>query len=237
MMVPVSAATASRRAVVVLAIAAVAVLVGAGAAQAHSTLVSTDPVDESTVATAPERVTLTFNEPARSLGTEVVVTAPDGRTVSTGDPVLDGSTVSQAVAGALPAGAYTVTWRVTSADGHPLEGVLSFTATGATTVGGGPAAAVSPTPTPTPASTPTPTPSTSAPSATASIGPVTRAGGTEIGPVVTDQDADGDDWSTGTGLAVAGGSALVGLLVVVGIAFLWRRRRRRRAPRSRSARV
>ena len=235
MMVPVSVAIASRRAVVVLAIAAVAVLVGAGAAQAHSTLVSTVPVDGSTVATAPERVNLTFNEPARSLGTEVVVTAPDGRTISSGDPVLDGSSVSQAVAGALPAGAYTVTWRVTSADGHPLEGVFSFTATGATTVGAGPAATVSPTPTPT--SAPAPTPSTTPPSGTASIGPVTRAGGTEIGPVVTDQDADGDDWSAGTGLAVAGGAALVGLLVVVGIAFLWRRRRRRHAPRSRSARV
>ncbi|CAN5269814.1 hypothetical protein BH11ACT1_BH11ACT1_28420 [soil metagenome] len=233
MMVPVSAATASRRAVVVLAAAAVALLVGAGAAQAHNTLVSTDPVDGSTVATAPERVTLTFNEPARALGTEVVVTAPNGTTVSTGDPVLDGATVSQAVAGALPAGAYTVTWRVTSADGHPLEGVISFTATGATTVGTGPAAAASPTPTPTPA--PTPTPSTTALSATASIGPVTRAGGTEIGPVVTDQDADGDDWSLGTALSVAGGAALVGVLVVVGFVLL--RRRRTHAPRSRSARV
>ncbi|NMM30399.1 MAG: copper resistance protein CopC, partial [Cellulomonas sp.] len=100
----------SRRAVVVLAVAAVAVLVGPGGAQAHNTLASTDPVDGSTVVATPARVTLTFNEPARSLGTEVVVTAPDGTTVSTGEPVVDGTTVSQAVAGSLPAGVYAVTW-------------------------------------------------------------------------------------------------------------------------------
>ncbi|HEX5331196.1 MAG TPA: copper resistance CopC family protein [Cellulomonas sp.] len=225
-----SAATASRRAVVIFAVAAIAVLVGAGAAQAHNTLVSTDPVDGSTVATAPAHVTLTFNEPARSLGTQIVVRAPDGRMVSTGDPVLDGATVSQGVAGALPAGTYTVTWRVTSADGHPLQGVLSFTAAAATTAGAGPAA----TPAPTATSTPTPTPSTAAPSATASIGPVARAGGTEIGPVVTDQDADGDDWSL-SALAVAGMAALVLVLVVVGALLL--RRRRAHALRSRSARA
>ncbi len=44
-------------------------LLGAGAAQAHNSLQSTDPADGSTVATAPERVTLTFDEPAQSLGT------------------------------------------------------------------------------------------------------------------------------------------------------------------------
>ncbi|WP_158274488.1 copper resistance CopC family protein [Cellulomonas sp. WB94] len=225
-----SAATASRRAVVVLALAAVAALVGAGAAQAHNTLVSTDPVDGSTVAVAPPRVTLTFNEPARSLGTEVVVTAPDGTTVSTGDPVVDGAAVSQDLSGALPAGAYTVTWRVTSADGHPLEGVLSFTATGATTVGG--AAAVTPTPSPTPTSTPTPTPSTTAPAATASIAPVAPAGGAEIGPLVTDQDADDD--GTLSGVVVAAVAAVVLVLVVAGTVLV--RHRRARALRSRSAR-
>jgi methionine-rich copper-binding protein CopC len=243
MMVPVSAAAVSRRAVVVLAVAAAAVLVGAGAAQAHNTLVSTDPVDGSTIAAAPARVTLTFNEPARSLGTEVVVTAPDGTTVSTGEPVVDGATVSQDVAGSLPAGAYAVTWRVTSADGHPLEGVLSFTATGATTVGGDPAAAVSPTPSPTPiptlASTSTPTPSTTSTTSTtalsgaASIGPVAPAAGAEIAPLVTDQDADGDDGYLSV-VVVAGVAALVGVLVVGAVLL---RRRRAHVLRSRSTRV
>ncbi|NMM17534.1 MAG: copper resistance protein CopC [Cellulomonas sp.] len=215
----------SRRAVVVLAVAAVAVLVGPGGAQAHNTLASTDPVDGSTVVATPARVTLTFNEPARSLGTEVVVTAPDGTTVSTGEPVVDGTTVSQAVAGSLPAGVYAVTWRVTSADGHPLEGVISFTATGstataATATGGDPAAVVSPTPVPTPA--PTPTSSTAALSGAVSIGSVAPAAEAEIAPLGTDQDADGDDGSLS--VVVAAVVAAVVVLVVAG-AVLFRRRR------------
>lgn len=235
MMVPVSAAAVSRRAVVVLAVAAAAAIVGAGAAQAHNTLVSTDPVDGSSVAAAPARVTLTFNEPARSLGTEVVVTAPDGTTVSTAEPVVDGATVSQDLAGSLPAGAYAVTWRVTSADGHPLEGVLSFTTTGATTVVGDPAAAASATPIPTlaPASASTPTPTTAL-SGAASIGPVAPAAGAELAPLVTDQDADGDDGSL-SAVVLAGLAALVGILVVVGAVLL--RRRRAHVLRSSSTRV
>jgi len=120
-----------RRAVVLIG-AGFLVIAGATGAHAHSTLVSTDPADGSTVAVAPARITLTFNEPAKALGTQVVVLAPDGRTVSTGDAVLTDSSVSQAVAGDLPAGLYTVQWRVTSADGHPLDGTLTFTATGTT---------------------------------------------------------------------------------------------------------
>ena len=231
MMVPVSAAAVNRRAVVVLAVAAAAAMVGAGAAQAHNTLVSTDPVDGSSVAAAPARVTLTFNEPARSLGTEVVVTAPDGTTVSTAEPVVDGATVSQDLAGSLPAGAYAVTWRVTSADGHPLEGVLSFTTIGATTVGGDPAAAALPTPIPASASTPTPT---TALSGAASIGPVAPVAGAELAPLVTDQDADGDDGSL-SAVVLAGLAALVGILVVVGAVLL--RRRRAHVLRSSSTRV
>jgi methionine-rich copper-binding protein CopC len=219
MMVSVRAATARLRAVVVLAVTAAAVLVGASAAQAHNTLVSTDPAQGAVVAAAPARVTLTFNEPARSLGTEVVVTAPDGTTVSTGEAVLDGVTVSQDVTGALPAGAYTVTWRVTSADGHPLEGVLSFTATGATTVGGAPPAAV----TPTPAPTATPTPSITALAAAASIEPVAPTGETTIGPVVSDQDAD-EGGGLLSGVVIAGVAALVVVLVVAGAVLVARRR-------------
>ena len=40
---------------------------------------------------------------------------------------MRGTTVTQPLAGGLPAGAYTVEWRVTSADGHPLSGTFGFT--------------------------------------------------------------------------------------------------------------
>ncbi|MFS0700748.1 copper resistance protein CopC [Cellulomonas sp. 179-A 4D5 NHS] len=149
-------------------------LLGAGPAAAHNTLVSSDPADGSTAATAPAQVTLTFNEPAVALGTVVEVRAPDGRVVSSGEAVLTDASVAQGLSGELPAGDYSVLWRVTSADGHPIEGQLTFTAQGPTTVGDEPAAA-DPAATPT-AETPTATPTTTptAPEATESAEPAER---------------------------------------------------------------
>jgi hypothetical protein len=142
-----------RRALVVLAGAAVALALVAGPAAAHDEIVGTSPADASTVEVAPDRVVLTFAEPAIALGTQVVVTGPGGVVVSQGDVTLDGSTVVQALAASRPAGKYSVDWRVTSADGHPVTGAFTFTATGP--------AGVATTPTPTAvASAPTPSSTT-----------------------------------------------------------------------------
>lgn len=108
------------------------VLVAAPAA-AHTALVAVDPADGSTVATTPAAVVLTFTEPAVALGTQVVVTGPRGE-VSAGAVRLVDNTVRQELVTGAPAGSYTVAWRVTSEDGHPITGQLSFTSTSA---GGG----------------------------------------------------------------------------------------------------
>lgn len=118
--------------VVALLLALAGVLLSAGRADAHNALLGTDPADGSTVETPPTAITLTFDQPAQALGTEVVVLGPDGATVSTGDAQLVDSTVVQALTADLPAGAYSVQWRITSADGHPLSGELAFTATAGT---------------------------------------------------------------------------------------------------------
>lgn len=115
-------------AVLALLLALAGVLLSAGRADAHNALLGTDPADGSTVTVPPTAITLTFDQPAQALGTEVVVTGPDGATVSVGETQLVDSTVVQALATDLPAGAYAVEWRVTSADGHPLSGTLAFTA-------------------------------------------------------------------------------------------------------------
>lgn len=133
-LVGVTLRTASRRlgalAVVLLA-AGGALVAGAASAQAHDVLRSTDPADGSTLALAPDHVTLTFDEPAQKLGTEIDVLGPDGKLVSLGSPSLTDTTVTQLVADSRPAGKYTVQWRVTSADGHPVSGSFTFTALGA----------------------------------------------------------------------------------------------------------
>jgi methionine-rich copper-binding protein CopC len=110
-------------------LAATALLVGAATeAEAHNILVGTSPADGSTAAIVPAHVTLTFDQPALAIGTEIIVTGPAGQ-VQTGAAVLVNNTVSEHVRPGSPAGRYTVLWRVTSADGHPVSAKFSFTAT------------------------------------------------------------------------------------------------------------
>lgn len=113
--------------------AALVVVPAAAPAEAHNVLRSTSPSDGASVASAPEEVVLTFDQPALALGTQIVVAAPDGNDVADGAPRLLDATVHQRIAGTLPPGTYTVDWRVTSADGHPVSGTFRFTATQATT--------------------------------------------------------------------------------------------------------
>ena len=110
-------------------LAAAALLVGsATAAQAHNILVGTSPAAGSTAKVVPAQVTLTFNEPALALGTEIIVTGPAGQEQN-GAAVLVNNTVTEHLQPGSPAGPYAVLWRVTSADGHPVSGKFSFTAT------------------------------------------------------------------------------------------------------------
>src|SRR5450631_838262 len=109
-------------------LAVTALLVGAvSAAQAHNILVGTSPADLSTVAVVPAKVTLTFDQPALAVGTEVIVTGPAGQ-VQSGAAVLVNNTVAEHLRPGAAAGRYTVLWRVTSADSHTVSGRFSFTA-------------------------------------------------------------------------------------------------------------
>ncbi|MFT4165423.1 MAG: copper resistance protein CopC [Microlunatus sp.] len=94
-------------------------------AWAHNSLIGTTPSDGAQVEAGPAEVVLTFNEPAISTGTKVLVTGPDGL-VTDGAPRLIDNTVRQDLKPGLPAGSYAVEWRVTSADGHPINGSFSF---------------------------------------------------------------------------------------------------------------
>jgi copper resistance protein C len=111
---------------VLLAAAVLLLGPGAGSAWAHDVLVDATPGQGSTVATGPADVTLEFSDAPQALGTQVVVAGPDGATVSQGAPTQDGATVRHPLDDGLRAGTYTVEWRVTSADGHPLAGTFDF---------------------------------------------------------------------------------------------------------------
>jgi copper resistance protein C len=99
----------------------------AGPAQAHDELVSSNPADKAQIATLPDQVVLTFEEPPATTGSQVLVTGPSGN-AATGPPVLSGDDVTQTLAPGSPAGTYKVTWRITADDGHAVFGTFSFTA-------------------------------------------------------------------------------------------------------------
>ena len=119
-----------RRLLAVLAAALLAAGASAGPAAAHNVLISSSPADGASVPQTPAAVVLTFDEPAISMGTQVLISGPAGE-VQQGSPRLVDNTVTQDLASGAAAGAYTVTWRVTSLDGHPVSGTLTFTALGA----------------------------------------------------------------------------------------------------------
>lgn len=108
---------------------AVAGTARAPAASAHATVVSTDPVDGSRLRAAPPRVSITFDE---SVGLEVGyfrVIDGAGRRADAGPPTHPGghgATVAVALRSGLTAGTYLCSWRVTSADSHPVEGSFRF---------------------------------------------------------------------------------------------------------------
>ena len=96
-------------------------------AEGHASLVSSSPADGAQIATAPATVELTFSEDVDS--GFVGVTAPDGSTVKTSEPSIDGATLSADLAASEQHGRYTVAYRIVSADGHPVSGEITFTTT------------------------------------------------------------------------------------------------------------
>jgi copper resistance protein C len=182
----------------------------AAPAAAHSELVSSDPANGASLPAAPPTATLTFNEDVAGEFTSVAVTigsaAPAPAAATTAGPSV---TVDLAAAlAALPADtpaqsgpvAWTVAYRVVSADGHPIQGQLGFTAPLP--------AAPTPTPPPTPSETPTrdPTPTASDLAATAAAEPSDPS----------DEGGSATPW-------LVGGAVVIGAGAVGGVALARRR--------------
>jgi copper transport protein len=109
----------------VAAIAAVlALLAQTCDAQAHASLISSEPADGIVVAQPPARLTLTFNEPVSPLALRLV--APDGTVDDLKDMTARGATLTGAPSSKLGPGTYLFSWRVISADSHPVGGALTF---------------------------------------------------------------------------------------------------------------
>ncbi|MCA0144275.1 copper resistance protein CopC [Blastococcus sp. LR1] len=101
-------------------------VVTAAPAAAHATLVSTEPGEGARLDDAPREVTLTFTE-GISLGAGYArVLDGEQQRVDAGAAEVDGAVLTVPLRGELPDGGYLVTYRVISADSHPIAGAFSF---------------------------------------------------------------------------------------------------------------
>jgi copper resistance protein C len=117
----------------VVASAAVAVVVlGAAAAWGHAVLVRSSPQNRALLAQPPARVELWFNERIEPAYARLVVENAAGTPVEQGDVTVDSEDARRVAVtlGSLPAGRYTVRYRVLSVDGHIVESQLTFTVRG-----------------------------------------------------------------------------------------------------------
>lgn len=125
------------------ALALLALVVGlllavAGPAAAHSQLASSSPADGEVLEAAPAEVAFTFNEPVTAPRGAARVFAGDGERVDGGSGGVDPEDPTRVVVGLpddLAAGTYAASFRVTSADGHPVRGAIVFSVGGALEAG------------------------------------------------------------------------------------------------------
>lgn len=111
------------------AIAIAALLLAPAGASAHAVLERTVPERGADLPTQPDQVAFFFNEPIESAFGAIRVYDSSGEEVQTGDvirPGDDGTGIATALLPDLPDGTYTATYRVVSADSHPVSGGFVF---------------------------------------------------------------------------------------------------------------
>ncbi|RQX18413.1 copper resistance protein CopC [Micromonospora ureilytica] len=110
-----------------LLVTVVALLIApATSASAHAVLESSSPAASSIVPSGPSEVVLTFSESVRKVPDKIRVIAPDGSRADRGEPSFSGGVVTIPVDPAGARGTYLVSFRVISADSHPVSGAFTY---------------------------------------------------------------------------------------------------------------
>jgi copper transport protein len=119
-----------RRAVVALAgmlFGLLCVLLGPAApASAHAALTASDPAAETVVPEAPNRITLTFSENVQLVPGKIQVLDPTSERADQGTPEVSGNTVTVPLRPDGAKGTYLISYRVISADSHPVAGAIVY---------------------------------------------------------------------------------------------------------------
>ena len=115
-----------KRSSIALAVVLMA-LAAAPSAFAHAILQESTPSNDMVVRQSPPTVTLRFNEAVETAFGSIRVFSCDGARVDSGKVSRpDDRMVAVKLDRQLPRGSYTVTWRVISADAHPVAGAFVF---------------------------------------------------------------------------------------------------------------
>ncbi|WP_250445924.1 copper resistance CopC family protein [Actinotalea sp. C106] len=189
-----------------------ALLLAPTAAYAHDELTGSTPAAEESLSTPPEEIVLIYSAEILELGNDVAVEGV-GQDWAAGDPVVDGQEVTVPLTEGMPAGEYTVTWRVVSSDGHPIEGVIPFSVEQGAAEPAEEEPAEGPEETQAPAATAEPTPE--------STPTEEPAPSTEESETTEDEEESGAVWPWVLG---------IGAVVLLGGVVAWLVVRRRRAP-------
>ncbi len=99
-------------------------LAPAPVALAHASLISAQPEEGAVLDASPERLILIFNEPISPLRLQLI--DPRGQATALTDVVQHDATIVATVPGVLQQGTHVLSWRVVSADGHPVGGTVVF---------------------------------------------------------------------------------------------------------------
>ncbi|WP_433359609.1 copper resistance CopC/CopD family protein [Actinoplanes sp. CA-142083] len=100
--------------------------VPAGPASAHAALLGSTPAPGSIIGSSPTEIVVTFSEAVTPVSGRVQVLDPDGKRIS-GTPTVTGAVLRIPVRRAgQPLGTYLVSYRVISADSHPVGGAITF---------------------------------------------------------------------------------------------------------------
>jgi copper transport protein len=118
--------TAARRVALAATLAVLLSLLFASPAAAHAELLNTTPANGAQLTRPPTQVQMTFTESVNLLHDGIRLVDGLGAAVPTPDPTVEGDTVTWQMPADLSEGAYVVTFRVVSADGHPINGAFSF---------------------------------------------------------------------------------------------------------------
>ncbi|MFC3385114.1 copper resistance CopC/CopD family protein [Couchioplanes azureus] len=93
---------------------------------AHAALVGATPEPGSVIGSPPAEIVVQFTEAVTPVTGRIQVLAPDGKRI-TGTVTASGSTLRiQVRRAAQPLGTYLVSYRVVSADSHPIGGAMTF---------------------------------------------------------------------------------------------------------------